>query len=162
MSPKLAALGVAAVLAAASEAQARPPLKLTGWDQTAVNNAVAGATRRLETPQCQAVLDDFKDRNGRVLKENLEERGMSAAEYLRLIPFLDGSSHKLCRQTKVALVTDVGISRVFVCKTFAAFRNQNPGVAESMVIHELLHTLGLGENPPTSLAITQRVEARCR
>jgi hypothetical protein len=31
-----------------------------------------------------------------------------------------------------------------------------------MVIHEILHTLGLGENPPTSVEITQRVEARCR
>jgi hypothetical protein len=31
-----------------------------------------------------------------------------------------------------------------------------------MVIHEILHTLGLGENPPTSIEITQRVESRCR
>jgi hypothetical protein len=34
------------------------------------------------------------------------------------------------------------------------------------VIHEILHTLGLGEAPmpgqATSLEITQRVEARCR
>ena len=28
--------------------------------------------------------------------------------------------------------------------------------------YEILHTLGLGENPPTSTEITQRVEARCR
>jgi len=31
-----------------------------------------------------------------------------------------------------------------------------------MVIHEVLHTLGLGENPPTSTEITLRVEGRCR
>jgi hypothetical protein len=31
-----------------------------------------------------------------------------------------------------------------------------------MVIHEMLHTLGLGENPPTTLEITERVRARCR
>jgi hypothetical protein len=35
-----------------------------------------------------------------------------------------------------------------------------------MVIHEILHTLGLGEAPqpgaPTSIEITQRVEARAR
>ncbi len=30
-----------------------------------------------------------------------------------------------------------------------------------MVIHEMLHTLGLGENPPTSIEITQRVKGRC-
>jgi hypothetical protein len=35
-----------------------------------------------------------------------------------------------------------------------------------MVIHEILHTHGLGEAPqkgaPTSIEITQRVEGRCR
>jgi hypothetical protein len=55
---------------------------------------------------------------------------------------------------------------VFVCRTFAEVQLRQPGVAESMVIHEILHTLGLGENPmpgqPTSIEITQRVEARCR
>jgi hypothetical protein len=29
-----------------------------------------------------------------------------------------------------------------------------------IVIHEFLHTLGLGENPPTSAAITAQVLAR--
>jgi hypothetical protein len=50
--------------------------------------------------------------------------------------------------------------------TFAEVQLRQPGVAESMVIHEILHTLGLGESPqpgaPTSIEITQRVEARCR
>jgi hypothetical protein len=30
------------------------------------------------------------------------------------------------------------------------------------VIHEALHTLGLGENPPTSTEITSRIAARCQ
>ena len=29
------------------------------------------------------------------------------------------------------------------------------------MIHEFLHTLGLGENPPTSQEITERVSNRC-
>ena len=29
-------------------------------------------------------------------------------------------------------------------------------------IHEMLHTLGLGENPPSSTEITRRVQAACR
>jgi hypothetical protein len=33
--------------------------------------------------------------------------------------------------------------------------------AEIIVIHEFLHALGLGENPPTSDEITERVTARC-
>jgi hypothetical protein len=31
-----------------------------------------------------------------------------------------------------------------------------------MVIHEMLHTLGLGEDPPSSFEITERVRRRCR
>jgi hypothetical protein len=30
-----------------------------------------------------------------------------------------------------------------------------------MIIHEELHSLGLGENPPDSKEITQQVIARC-
>ena len=31
-----------------------------------------------------------------------------------------------------------------------------------MVIHEMLHTLGLGENPPAPSEITRRVNDRCQ
>jgi hypothetical protein len=34
-------------------------------------------------------------------------------------------------------------------------------MAEVYVIHEMLHTLGHGENPPTSHEITQKVVRRC-
>jgi hypothetical protein len=30
-----------------------------------------------------------------------------------------------------------------------------------MIIHEILHSLGLGENPPSSDEITKQVAARC-
>jgi hypothetical protein len=33
--------------------------------------------------------------------------------------------------------------------------------AELTVLHELLHSLGLGENPPSSAEITDRVRERC-
>ncbi|MGH9253012.1 MAG: hypothetical protein ACRD3C_00415 [Vicinamibacterales bacterium] len=33
--------------------------------------------------------------------------------------------------------------------------------ARGLVIHEFLHALGLGENPPTSDEITERVTAKC-
>jgi len=37
-----------------------------------------------------------------------------------------------------------------------------PAPAEAIVIHEVLHTLGLEENPRTSDDITTAVERRCR
>ena len=155
-----------AILLAATRADAKAPLTLTGWDARAVETARAGALKRLESEECRKVFTDFRDAEGRSLQQNLEEWGASPAEYIGLIPFVDGSSHHLCRKTKVAMVANPGVRRVFVCKTFADVALKQPRVAESMLIHEILHTLGLGESPqpgaPTSLEITQRVEARCR
>jgi hypothetical protein len=51
---------------------------------------------------------------------------------------------------------------VYVCS--GVFRGQlqhRPADAEAVLIHEALHTLGLGENPPTPRAIQDRVRARC-
>jgi hypothetical protein len=152
----------AAVLLAATSLDAAPPLKLTGWDASAVNRARTGALKRLESDECRKVFTDFTDAQGRTLQQNLEEWGASPADYVGLIPFVDGSSQASCRYTKTALVASPGVRRVFVCKAFADVQLRQPGIAESMVIHEILHTLGLGENPPTSIEITQRVEARCR
>ena len=155
-----------AILLAATSVNAAAPLALTGWDARAVTSARTGALRRLESEECRKVLTDFSDAEGRTLQQNLDEWGASPAEYVGLIPFVDGSSQARCRKTKTALVASPGVRRVFVCKTFAEVQLRQPGVAESMVIHEILHTLGLGEAPqkgaPTSIEITQRVEARCR
>jgi len=156
-------LAVALALTATTATAAPPAVRrLTRWDASAVERAVSGASRRLEDPRCQAVLDDFEV-GGRTLRASLAEWGTSPAGYLRLVPFLDGSAHPLCRRGNVALVTEVGVRRVYVCTAvFSAYQLRSPGVAESLIIHELLHTLGLGENPPSSIEITQRVEARCR
>lgn len=155
-----------AILLAVSSAHAASPLKLSGWDASAVERARTGAVRRLQEPECQKVLADFKDGAGRALQETLAEWAESPAAYVELVPFVDGSSQPNCRQRNVALTTSPGVRRVFVCKAFAEFQLRQPGVAESLVIHEILHTLGLGEAPqhgaPTSIEITQRVEAHCR
>jgi hypothetical protein len=45
---------------------------------------------------------------------------------------------------------------------FAKVQIENPSLSEFMVIHEMLHTLGLGENPPSSFEITEQVRRRCR
>ena len=160
-----------AILLAAASVNAAAPLTLTGWDASAVDRARVdrartGALKRLESDEGRKVFTDFTDAQGRSLQHNLEEWSPSPAEYIDLIPFVDGSSQALCRKTKTALVASPGVRRVFVCRTFADVQLRQPGVAESMVIHEILHTLGLGEAPrpgaPTSIEITQRVEARCR
>jgi hypothetical protein len=48
---------------------------------------------------------------------------------------------------------------VFVC--IAPFAEQRPGIRENTLIHEMLHSLGLGENPPSSGEINGQVMRRC-
>ncbi len=48
---------------------------------------------------------------------------------------------------------------VFICPT--AFVEGSPEETEAALIHEMLQTLGLGENPSRSRDITARVRARC-
>ena len=58
--------------------------------------------------------------------------------------------------------TQVGSRVIRVCGR--QFRDRflgNRRTTEFIMIHEFLHTLGLGENPPTSQAITEQVKFRC-
>jgi hypothetical protein len=107
------------------------------------------------------VLDDFADGQGRPLSEKLRVFGVSPEEYLGMLPFLDGASRPLCDAGQSQLLTTAGTARVLVCKPFLDTVRDRRITAEVYVIHEMLHTLGLGENPPTSQEITQQVIRRC-
>ena len=143
---------------------------LTAFDASAVERAKVGAARWLQDSECLKVLTDFTDGESRTLDRNLEPWGLSAAEYVLTLPFRDGAAMTRCRETRVELVTDRGLPQIYVCpgsvgavhSRFARTQTQNPSLAEAMVIHEMLHTLGLGENPPSSIEITERVRTRCR
>ena len=127
----------------------------------AVKRALAGADRLLGEPACQQVLTDFRDATARTLQEVLDVNEVSARAYLRWIVFSDGRGLKACRNGTLA-VTEPGSRVVFVCPTaFAEAASAHPEEAEAALIHEMLHTLGLGENPPRSRDITARVQARC-
>jgi hypothetical protein len=154
----------AAVVAAApvASAQGTRRVSLTKRDEAAVERAREGAARRLADAECRKVFSDFHDAKGRTIEQNLEAWAVGPAEYLRLVAFVDGSGETLCRREDVKLVSIPNVPRVIVCPGFASVQRLQPGAAANMVIHEALHTLGLGENPPTSMEITRRVEVRCR
>jgi hypothetical protein len=129
-----------------------------------VRAALRGATERLEAPQCQAVFSDFTDASGRRLSDRLVELGQTPQGYLGQVLFYDGSSQARCqaRDKGVLAVTAPGSPIVFVCpEALRAQFHRQPLVVEATLIHEALHTLGLGENPPTSQEITARVVKRC-
>jgi hypothetical protein len=128
-----------------------------------VYRSLRGAIDRLERSEtCRAVLGDFTTPSGEPLSAVLEARGETPGRYLAGLLFLDGSSHPLCRGRRVAAFTSPGWRVVYVCS--AVFRGQlerRSAEAEAVLIHEALHTLGLGENPPPPQAIQERVHARC-
>jgi hypothetical protein len=143
---------------------------LGAFDAAVVARAKAGAARWLEDSECLKLLTEFTDAEGRPLDQTLAAWGMSAGEYVLALPFQDGSALAHCRNARIELVTHRGLRPVYVCPVgvgalnsrFARTQIQTPALAEAMVIHEMLHTLGLGENPPTSFEITERVRTRCR
>jgi len=128
----------------------------------AVTRALAGADRLLAEPACQEVLTDFRDASARTLKEILDGNDVSARGYLRWIVFSDGRGLKACGSKASLAVTEPGSRVVFICPTaFVETASGNPEYAEATLIHEMLHSLGLGENPPRSRDITERVRIRC-
>jgi hypothetical protein len=164
--PALAAL----VLALCAPPQAAlgdgPPLLVRIPDPAAsnlVHRSLQGAIARLEGSEaCRAVLEDFANEAGEPLATALKSRGETPGSYVAGLIHYDGSSHPRCRGGRVLAFTAPGWRVVYVCA--AVFRRQlerDPLEAEAVLIHEALHTLGLGENPPTPRAIQDQVRSRC-
>jgi hypothetical protein len=131
-------------------------------DGIAVSEAIRGALRRLDHPQCRAVFTDFTALSGRSLQEALEARRETPQSRLGRLRFEDGSRRRGCQDRSRAAYTVPGTLVVYVCgRTFRAAAERSRATADAAVIHELLHTLGLGEDPPTSKQITDAVLARC-
>jgi len=131
----------------------------------AVQKAVVSAFDRLGDAKCQAIFSDFRDASGQTLQEKLDALGETGQSYLRLVLFYEGSELRTChspRGREISAVTKVGSRAVFICQpNFSQGRRPKPFIPEAVIIHETLHSLGLGENPPTSDEITWRVFSRC-
>jgi hypothetical protein len=125
----------------------------------AMRQTLGEASRRFAAPRCQAILIQFHDARGRSLAERLEEIGVDIQKYLRLILFHD-RTQGYCRGN--VAYTAPGSRVVFVCP--GAVERHWLGNRKHLVItiiHEVLHTLGLGEDPPSSAEIDKRVRQGC-
>jgi len=136
--------------------------------QLYVRQAIEGAMDRLQDPECRQVMTDFTDDAGHLLLANLQTLDQSAPERLSDMLFVDASDEPACLDPVTGAYTTPGSRVVFVCAArFATSSAPLSGAAgEILVIHELLHSLGLGESPstlgaPTSAQITRQVWARC-
>ena len=116
------------------------------------------AARRLGDPRCQELLGELRDRGQRPLRAVLDAQGLSAPEFLGRLFFFDGTENG-CRGRRLAY-TEPGSHVVFVCGSeFSGMYQRNASRAEVAIVHETLHCLGLGENPPTWREINDWVEA---
>jgi hypothetical protein len=130
-------------------------------ERMALAQAVRGAARQLTHAQCQGLLDEFTDASGQPLRAALEAQARDVEEYLGRVLFYD-APEIACREQMLAGVTSAGSRVIRVCgRRFARTVTESSRHAEAIVIHEMLHSLGLGENPPTSDYITSRVMERC-
>jgi hypothetical protein len=137
-------------------------LELSPMHAAAVERALAGAARRLDDPGCRRIFSEFHDAAGAPLQDRLDALGVSAPDYLSLVHFADGSARRTCHRGDVMALTAPGSRVVYVCgRLFGAVEAHSSERAQIVVLHEALHTLGLGENPPDSLEITRRVGERC-
>ena len=161
--PAILALGAVAGAASAEGTEAFVPnarLRQTR-DRSLLAEAIRGAARRLADPRCQELLGELQDRRRQPLRAVLDAQGLSAPEYLGRLFFFDGTQSG-CKGRRLAY-TEPGSHVVFVCGSeFSGMYQQNASRAEVAIVHETLHCLGLGENPPTWQEINSRIEAACR
>ena len=124
-----------------------------------LRRARVGARERLGRPECEAVLADFESVNGGRLDLVLRSTGRTAQEQLDRLVLESGLGRPLCDRHVSMAFTQVGSTVVSVCPR--PFTLLPPTEQEAVLIHEMLHSLGLGENPPESVAITAQVLKRC-
>jgi hypothetical protein len=72
---------------------------------------------------------------------------------------VEGDRERQCRTKDIAAFTQTGSRVIYVCSSRFTMQPIPNGVV--IVIHEMLHALGLGEHPPTSAEITKRIGERC-
>jgi hypothetical protein len=127
-----------------------------------VKRVLDEATRLLAQPSCRALLDEFRDQRGHVLAERLAASDLDVDTYVSRLVFTDEWGTGPCARGALA-VTMPGSRVVHVCGGvyLEGSWNRNSRHVVASYIHEILHTLGLGENPPSPSHITARVLARC-
>jgi hypothetical protein len=150
-----------------SDAQAAQSVpEFVGWVdpvvRAAVTRAFAFALERLGRESCRKVFSEFYDADGRSLTENLEALNLTAGKQLTSIRVAEGAHERPCADPGVVAYTHPRAATIFVCgHRFVSLSRLDPRLAAALILHEQLHCLGLGENPPESREITASVLRCC-
>jgi hypothetical protein len=128
----------------------------------AARRALSAASKWLSNPKCEPLFSEFQDANGIPLRERLRQMETTPEGYLQLVFFFDGAQHPTCQRHGILAFTAVGSRTVYLCgRDFERAWKRNPQEVQATIVHELLHSLGLGENPPSPRQITDRVQRLC-
>ena len=130
--------------------------------ERALRFAFSDAARLFSRDPCLRLLSEFRDAAGVELLRRLDQTGDSVSTYLHRLAVAPGDHRELCRSGNVLAGTRPGARVVYFCsRRFVRLQFHDPDLAAAVVIHEVLHTLGLPENPPSSQEITARVVDHC-
>ena len=170
MAPACPVRVTALIVVMATLAPAAPSAQTRAWPRLQVFDLVAqvGAREALDEawallaqPECVTLLATFHDASNTPLAHRLAQLSLDPQTYLTTVMFVDGSRETQCTEGVFAF-TSPGSRVVRLCagelKRLPRF---GPRQTAARIIHEMLHTLGLGEDPPSSKEITQRVLAAC-
>ncbi len=151
-------LSAATTLAGPSDWPNVDPLVAPG-----LRDVLREAAARLSTPECAALLLDFDDvRTGRPLADTLSISGLDLEYWLRSVHFLTGDGRAGCANRRTLAYTPIGSTIVWVCPlALEKIRRPQQGLIANVLVHETLHTLGPGEDPPSPKEIMPRVENHC-
>jgi hypothetical protein len=128
----------------------------------AARRALRGAAERLAKPGCQMILSEFQDERGQPLSHSLVKLGSSPEDYLRLVNFHDAGGSPQCGKPGVLAFTSRNSRVVYLCgRDFERAERRDPRDMQVTIIHEMLHSLGLGENPPSPREISFRILEHC-
>lgn len=132
------------------------------YTRDAARRAIKGASQWLARPKCQTLFLEFEDDRRVPLSARLRELETDPEGYLRMVLFLDGAQFATCQRHGVLAFTAQGSRVVYLCgRDFERAWRKDAREAQATIIHELLHSLGLGENPPSPRKITDRVQRLC-
>jgi hypothetical protein len=132
------------------------------YTRDATRRAVRGASEWLAQPKCRTLFLEFKDERDLPLTARLRELETDPAGYLRMVLFLDGARSATCERHGVLAFTAQGSRVVYVCgRDFERAWRRDAREVQATIIHEMLHSLGLGEHPPSPREITYRVQRLC-
>jgi hypothetical protein len=154
------ALGSQAVGAAGAKTAAGAHNLVERHGYVWVQRAIDLAAKKFARAQCQKVFTDFANADGVPLSSVLARLKTTPEDYLtQWILFTEGDRERQCLTKDIAAFTQTGSRVIYVCSSRFTMQPIPNGVV--IVIHEMLHSLGLGEQPPTSAEITKRIGERC-